>query len=316
MFSINFEDIAKKRNKGKSLLQLPNDYVVIDIETTDLDPRWGEIIEIGAVKVISNEITDTFSSLIKPSEPVDEFTTDLTGITNDMLDSAPDAVSVLTDFVQFIGNTPLVAHNANFDINFLYDNIVDNYKISSEFNNNFIDTLRISRWIFKDEKTHRLTDLADSLKLEHKPTHRGLDDCLCTYDLYKCCQKYVIENNFEFKFAKHNTHTLKASDISTQNTEFDETNPLYGKVCVFTGVLEKMVRKDAMQIVADLGGINADSITAKTNFLILGNNDRCKTIKDGKSSKQKKAEKLILAGKDLQIISENMFYDMIEDNKN
>lgn len=54
----------------------------------------------------------------------------------------------------------------------------------------------------------------------------------------------------------------------------------------------------------------------KTNFLILGNNDRCKTIKDGKSSKQKKAEKLILSGKDLQIISENMFYDMIADYNN
>ena len=68
-----------------------------------------------------------------------------------------------------------------------------------------------------------------------------------------------------------------------------------------------------MQIIANLGGINADSVTKKTDFLILGNNDLWKLIKDGKSSKQKKAEKLILKGKDLKIISENVFYDIIND---
>lgn len=233
-----------------------------------------------------------------------------------MLKTAPDIESVLNDFLTFIQNMPLVAHNANFDINFLYDNIVSIYNIKPEFKNNFVDTLRISRWLFKNEKTYKLSDLANSFNLEHKPAHRSIDDCLCTLDLYHYCQKYVIENNFEFKYSKNHGRSVKASDITTENIEFDEIHPLYGKVCVFTGTLEKMVRKDAMQIVADLGGINGDNVTAKTNFLILGNNDRCKTIKDGKSSKQKKAEKLILSGKDLQIISENMFYDMIADYNN
>ena len=69
-----------------------------------------------------------------------------------------------------------------------------------------------------------------------------------------------------------------------------------------------------MQIVADLGGQNADSVTKKTNYLILGNNDYCKSIKDGKSSKQKKAEKLKLDGYDIEIIPENVFYDIISEN--
>lgn len=73
-----------------------------------------------------------------------------------------------------------------------------------------------------------------------------------------------------------------------------------------------MARKDAMQVVVDLGGINGDSVTAKTNFLILGNNDYCSLIKDGKSNKQKKAEELRLKGVDIEIITENVFYDMIE----
>ena len=73
-----------------------------------------------------------------------------------------------------------------------------------------------------------------------------------------------------------------------------------------------MVRKEAMQKVVNLGGLVGDSVTKKTNYLILGNNDYCKSIKDGKSSKQKKAEELKLKGYDIEVISENVFYDMLE----
>ena len=66
-----------------------------------------------------------------------------------------------------------------------------------------------------------------------------------------------------------------------------------------------------MQAVANIGGICADSVTKKTNYLILGNNDYCASIKDGKSTKQKKAESLILKGQDLQILSESVFFEYI-----
>ena len=82
-------------------------------------------------------------------------------------------------------------------------------------------------------------------------------------------------------------------------------------MCVFTGTLEKMSRKDAMQLVVDFGGSVGDNVTKKTNYLILGNNDFCQSIKDGKSNKQKKAEDLILKGHDIEILSENVFYDLV-----
>ena len=114
------------------------------------------------------------------------------------------------------------------------------------------------------------------------------------------------------QYKKSNSHKgISAKEITTEKTEFDETHPLFEKVCVFTGTLEKMQRKEAMQLVADFGGVPGDSVTKKTNYLILGNNDYCKTIKDGKSSKQKKAEKMILDGADLQIIPEAVFYDIV-----
>ena len=86
-----------------------------------------------------------------------------------------------------------------------------------------------------------------------------------------------------------------------------------GKPACLRETLEKMARKDAMQIVVDLGGLVGNSVTKKTNYLILGNNDYCSSIKGGKSSKQKKAESLKLAGNDIEIISENVFYDMISE---
>lgn len=115
------------------------------------------------------------------------------------------------------------------------------------------------------------------------------------------------------KRGKRNNHNIKSKDIISENSSFDTRNPIYTKECVFTGTLEKMTRKDAMQIVANLGGKNRDTVTKETNYLILGNNDYCKSIKDGKSTKQKKAESYKLKGYDIEIISENVFYDMIND---
>lgn len=110
--------------------------------------------------------------------------------------------------------------------------------------------------------------------------------------------------NIDIPKKKSNT---KAKNITTKNTEFDPLHPLYDRVCVFTGTLEKMNRQKAMQFVVDLGGMCSDSITMKTNYLILGSN-----CYNTKSSKQRKAEELELKGQDIKIISEDVFYDMID----
>lgn len=94
----------------------------------------------------------------------------------------------------------------------------------------------------------------------------------------------------------------------------DEDSPLFGKQCVFTGTLNKMLRRDAMQIVVNIGGTCADSVTKKTDFLIMGNLDYARTVEAGKSSKVKKAEDLMLKGSEIKIISEDVFYDMIDED--
>lgn len=120
------------------------------------------------------------------------------------------------------------------------------------------------------------------------------------------------EHRKKFYLYDENAH-VSIKEMHTDVEEFDKSHPLYGKTCVFTGTLDKMDRKEAMQHVLDLGGNVGNSITKKTDFLILGCNDFCLSIKNGKSSKQKKAEEYILKGFDIKIIDEQLFYSMLED---
>lgn len=313
MLNLSISNIPKpeRAQKGKSIIDFPADYTVIDIETTGLDPLYCDIIEVSAIKYSHGSIVDRFSSLIKPPEPLDnDFITELTGITNDMLDGAPAAADVLPLFHAFISDSVLVGYNVNFDINFLYDTMLP---LSLVLSNPFIDVLRIARRLLPDLKNHKQTTLADHFGIVPDVAHRALSDCETCNSIYVNLQNEIITKFGSLDVFKSSCapHNLKAADVTAATTDFDKTHPLYGKVCVFTGTLEKMVRKDAMQLVVNLGGICGDSVTKKTNYLILGNNDFCASIKDGKSAKQKKAEALALNGNDIQIISENVFYDLV-----
>ncbi len=303
--------------KGNSLLDFPETFTLIDLETTGLSPEWDDIIELSALKIKNGDIVEIFSSLVhSPGVYIDEFIAELTGITQEMIDDSPEISDILPAFFDFISEDILVGHNINFDINFLYDNGL--IYCGRYLTNNFVDTMRLSRRLHPDEPHHRLKDLVKKYGLDYNGAHRATQDCYLTFTVYNLLKKEIIEkygniNDFCSSVnKKRSSHSyLKASDIHSESTDFDTSHPLYKKVCVFTGALEKMTRKEAMQIVANLGGINGDGVTKKTNYLILGNNDYCKTIKDGKSIKQKKAEKLKTDGQDIEIISENVFYDMV-----
>ena len=330
----------ERSQKGLSTLDFPKDYVVIDIETTGLSPEYDSIIELSAIKINNNQITDKFTSLVQPDSSfyddgddqeidyltdedgekffyVDGFISSLTGITNKMLSEAEPIEVVLPNFLDFVGNSHIVGHNVNFDINFIYDNCMKVLK--KTFSNNFTDTMRISRKLLKGLPHHRLADLAEYYNISYDGAHRALVDCQITNDCFSKLYEEAISqyNDIEaFKKAFNSSSNGKRLDISTIKAEtdsFDESHPLYNKYVCFTGTLEKMVRKDAMQIVVNFGGIIENSITKNTNYLILGNNDYCSTIKDGKSTKHKKAESLILKGQDIQILPENVFYDMISE---
>ena len=301
------------RQKGKSVLYRLNNYTVIDIETTGFDPYVNEIIELSALKVRDKIIVDKFSSLVKPNAPVDEFITKLTGITNENLENAPKIEDIISKYIEFIGDDTLLGHNTSFDINFIYDAYLK--YCNKHFDNCYMDTLRISRRVLTGIDRYNLKYIAKYFNIPVEVEHRALADCETTYLCYEKLREYINSNHIKISETNNYKSADNIIEISLDDTKDIELNPFYNQVVVFTGTLENFSRNTAMQIIEKLQGINGKGVTKQTNYLILGNNDYCSAIKDkdGKSTKQKKAEDLILKGQDLKIISENVFYDMIAD---
>ena len=337
MFSIRIgfgeiENEKRKRNKGNSLLDFINDFTIIDLETTGLDPMYDHIIEVGAIKYRDGNEVDRISYLIKPNDLIDDdedydedydedddcylipkFIEELTGITNDMLKDAPLFNEVKNEIWDFLDGETLIGHNVNFDINFLYDAFISDGMILS---NDFIDTMRVSRHILPELNHHRLTDLCNYYNIDSN-YHRAIDDCIATFQVYSELKNDAIRKGIDLhEVTKKKNYSVDLTKIIGDPSSFDIYHPLYDKYCVFTGKLEKFTRTEAAQIVANLGGHCQNNVTKKTNFIILGQYGQSSGIKGDKSSKMKKAESLILQGQDLNILSENVFYDMIIDSEN
>lgn len=310
-----------ERKKGQSLLELPFDYTVIDIETTGYDQRYDNIIEVGCIKYRNGEEVSRYQSLIKPPKNsrgnyVDEFIELRTGITNEMLESAPVFDEVAMPLWKFLKKELLVGHNVNFDINFLYDIFID-FNSTWILRNNFVDTLRLSRRALPELKHHRLEDLDNyfDIGIAH---HRSIFDCETTNIVLKNLVTIIEREKVDLSPPKRQREYISRQKIDLRTLKSDTTelrieSPFYNKVCVFTGTLSKYSRVEAGQIVVNLGGICANGVTKKTNLLIVGDFDYSSNIKGGKSSKLKRAEQLISEGQDLQIISESVFYDMLSD---
>lgn len=290
--------------------QLIDDYCVLDTETTGLSAYYDEIIEIGILRVRNNEIVDRYDQLIEPNFDIDDFITVLTGITNEMLEGMPSISSVKNDVLSFISEDIILGHNTSFDMRFL------NEGFKEQLTNRYMDTMQFARKLYPELQHHRLSDLTDYLGL-HNNEHRALSDCTSTKELYDAVKASMAEKNLAIEdlWITSGSHGGKGVDIKAiKPTEvvIDEDGFFYNRHVVFTGKLEKMLRKDAMQLVVNLGGILDNSVNKQTNYLILGDNDYNAILKGEKSSKHKKAEKLKLEGQDIEIIDERTFYDLLE----
>ena len=299
-----------RAEKGKSILTVINDYVALDVETTGLDPQWDKIIQVGCIRVRDSAIVTQYESLVNPGFEVDDYITKLTGITNEMLATAPSIEQIAPDIQSFIGDDCIVGHNVTFDINFLYDTFE---KCGlSPLRNDFICTRRLAYWVFPGWGSYKLKILVEKLQLPGGQFHNAMADTMHTYHAYEYMKKYAVENSIEIAQIIKKAE-VKARNITANTTDFDPDDPFYGKSFVFTGTLSRMNRKDAMQLVVDHGGQCLDGVNKQLNYLVVGDYSKSYGVKGGKTTKLKKAEKLILDGQDLQIISEDVFFGMLED---
>lgn len=186
----NIERSLLKNNKGNT------NYVILDIETTGLSCSENSIIEIAAIKVKNGKISDKFESLINPGCTIPPFITNLTGISNSMVCSAPCVNDVLEKFVCFVENLPLIAHNASFDMRFIHHNLS---KCGLEINNEVIDTLKLSRQLYPHFPSHKLGIVADNLGVKVQNAHRAMADVDILHNVFDIMVCDIEKNSINTK---------------------------------------------------------------------------------------------------------------------
>lgn len=175
---INAKNAQKTRKKNQE------GYVVVDIETTGLKSETDEIIELAAVRVVEHKIAAEFSALIKPECALPKVISDLTGITQEMLDEDGRALpEAMNEFLDFIGTSPMVGHNIAFDRAFL--NAACEKLEKGRVKNVGKDTLQLARRRVDDISDYKLKTLANYFKIETDGMHRALADCKIIAQLYE-----------------------------------------------------------------------------------------------------------------------------------
>ena len=157
-------------------------FCVIDLETTGGSADSCAITEIGAVKLRGGECLGTFQTLVNPGCAIPPEITILTGITHSMVMPAPRIEAVLPSLLEFIGDAVIVGHNIRFDLSFLQAALVRDQR--PKLTNRSVDTVPLARRLVRNEVPNcKLGTLAQHLRLDHRPSHRALDDALATGDL-------------------------------------------------------------------------------------------------------------------------------------
>ncbi|WP_099974863.1 PolC-type DNA polymerase III [Lactobacillus terrae] len=163
---------------------LPAEYVIFDVETTGLSAVYDTIIELGATKMKDGEVIDSFDEFINPGHPLSDITTNLTSITDAMVQNAPDEQTIISKFMDFVGNDVLAGHNVTFDMGFLNAALV---RMGRErLSMPVIDTLEMSRNLHSEHRNHKLDALAKRYNVSLEHHHRANHDAESTgYIMYK-----------------------------------------------------------------------------------------------------------------------------------
>lgn len=179
----------------KTNIKRLSSFVVIDVETTGLKAEENDIIEISAIKFNEFKPVAVFSTMLKPNSPIPRSATSVNGITNTMVKNCPEFSQIKSALEEFIGNCPIVAHNAEFDIKFLH---VSGMEFANKVR--FFDTLSLSRKYIYDSlgnklDSYKLADVCATCNIYFAGAHRTTADALATGLLFIEIIKRVFQTD-------------------------------------------------------------------------------------------------------------------------
>jgi DNA polymerase III epsilon subunit family exonuclease len=175
--------IELQRDDWDTRLLKDLDFVVVDVEATGAKTPPNRLIELGAYRIRGGRIVDKFLQLINPEIPIPRFVASLTGISNEMVKRAPVFADVAPQWLDFVSDSVLVAHNAPFDTSFLNHEISRVYP-GHRMVNPHLCTVRLSRRVLPDIANHRLDTIAHHFSIPIVSRHRAGSDALATAEIF------------------------------------------------------------------------------------------------------------------------------------
>lgn len=316
--------------KGEFLMRF--DFVAVDFETANSNNS--SACSMGIVCVENKQITDTKYYLIQP--PTMEFSENnirIHGILPNMVKDKPKFPEIWKEIKCLFENNIIIAHNAQFDMSVLKSLQIEYNLDIPDFK--YLCSIPISTEICSGLGSNSLKKRAEHLGIDMGKHHNALDDAnTCAHLVIETIKRKEKESFNSFlsacsylpirQFSKLNYQSylggntrnkfqsVRISDIEPTVDVLNYSHLLYGKNIVFTGLLESLHRKEAMQKVVNLGGILKSTVSTKTDYLIVGKQNKKVVGEDGLSNKERKAYELKIKGYDIQIIEENEFLAILK----
>ncbi len=180
---IDGKTIELQEDDNETRLLNDLDFVVVDLEATGAKMPPNRVIELGAYRISQGRIVDNFLTLVNPEIPIPRFVISLTGITNEMVKSAPVFADVAPRWLDFVKDAVIIAHNAPFDTSFLNHEIARVYP-GHRMLNPHLCTVRLSRRVFPGLNNYRLDTVADHFSIAISHRHRAGSDALATAEVF------------------------------------------------------------------------------------------------------------------------------------
>ncbi|WP_223593654.1 TerD family protein [Neobacillus bataviensis] len=307
------------------------DFIAIDFETAN--NKMSSACSLGLVFVKDHTIVDEKYYLIQPPNlEFDSANTRIHGMTAEDVRNAKQFDGIWDEIKEYFEGTTIIAHNAQFDMSVLHSCLTEYSLTRPDFN--YICSIPLSTGVCGGNGIgNSLKERLAYFDLEINNHHNAISDARACAELVITCMKtknqktlqtYVnlfgisvrrfdeLKPQFEFrknKFKKSNRVAI--SDIAVTVETISTNHPFFQRNIVFTGELNSLERKEAMQQVVNSGGIIKSGVSSKTDFLIVGVQDKSLVGESGLSTKERKANELINKGKAIRILNEEEFIQLL-----
>lgn len=294
-------DVPFSECKGEVFKEDISNYTVIDIETTGTSTKTCEIIELAAVKVVNGSIVDEYDSLIKPTSSISKKITELTGITNEMVENAPLIKNELQNFLDFVGDDIILGHNiSTFDSSIIY-RYCETLGLNP-FINDMLDTLNYAHYCNIDVPDYKLSTLSEYFGIEYD-AHRAKNDCFANH---KCYEELKMRHSGKYRKATAKESIIKKSSLGISVN--DDFTPISEKQICLSGDFACGSKEEITAKLETIGATVKKAVSGKTDYLIVGKNGSDNWSCGNYGSKVKKALELQAKGKDIKIIKEEEFF--------